>query len=182
MLMNIQLRPPQLSSCREMNVRVLISSALVFAASFISFWSSLGGEFVFDDHRGVLTNEDLDPSKTSLWGLFQHDFWGGLMSRKESHKSYRPLTVITYRYLNFYNSGLDPYSYHLVNVTFHCIASLLVLALYRLILGSTGRRKSCSSSPAVVAGGRGLGWIHLEWSTYAALLFSVHSVHTEAVS
>lgn len=153
-----------------MKVRLLISSSLVFAASFISFWSSLGGEFVFDDHRGVLTNDDLDPSKTSLWDIFQHDFWGGPMSRKESHKSYRPLTVITYRYLNFYNSGLDPYGYHLVNVAFHSIASLLVLALYRCILG-----ESCSP---VGAG----GWIRLEWSTYAALLFAVHSIHTEAVS
>ena len=63
-------------------------------------------------------------SKTFLFDLFQHDFWGGHMSRVESHKSYRPLTVLTYRYFNFYFSELRPYSYHLVNVLLHCIASL----------------------------------------------------------
>lgn len=149
---------------------LMFSLSLVFAASFLSYWSSLDGGFVFDDHRGVLTNEDLDRSKTSLWDLFQHDFWGGPMSRKESHKSYRPLTVLTYRYLNFYFSGLEPYSYHLVNVLLHCIASVLVLALCRCILGDSG------GSPKPVGG------LQLDWSTYAALLFAVHSIHTEAVS
>ena len=125
---------------------------------------------MFDDHRGVLTNDDLDPSKTTLWEVFQHDFWGGLMSRKESHKSYRPLTVLTYRYLNFWFSSLEPYGYHLVNVLLHCGASVLVLMLCGCILGGGG----CCLP---LGGGLQLGW-----STYAALLFAVHSVHTEAVS
>ena len=154
---------------------LLIPSTIVLAASFLSYWSSLDGGFVFDDHRGILTNEDLDPSKTSLLDLFQHDFWGGLMSRKESHKSFRPLTVLTYRYLNFYFSGLEPSGYHLLNVLLHGAASLLVLILCRRILldgGGGGCRRL-----ALAVGGSGLSW-----STYAALLFAVHSVHTEAVS
>lgn len=151
------------------------AQVLVFAAAFLCYWSSLDGGFVFDDHRGVLTNDDLDASKTTLWELFQHDFWGGLMSRKESHKSYRPLTVLTYRYLNHYFSGLEPYSYHLVNVLLHCVASLLVLALSRCILGP-GPRESSYCTPTLVAG------LQVDWSTYAGLLFAVHSVHTEAVS
>lgn len=155
---------------------LLISSSLVFAASLLSYWSSLEGGFVFDDHRGVLTNDDLDSSKTSLWEVFQHDFWGGPMSRKESHKSYRPLSVLTYRYFNFYFSGLEPYTYHLVNVLLHCLASVLVMFLYRCILGCTSSSTGCISSSAV-------GFhFHLNWSTYAALLFAVHSIHTEAVS
>ncbi len=151
---------------------LLISSSLIIAVSFACYWSSLDGGLVFDDHRGILTNDDLDSSKTSLWELFQHDFWGGLMSRKESHKSYRPLTVLTYRYFNFHWSGLEPYSYHLVNVLLHCAASVLVMVLCRCVLGT-----SCSMSVAVL----GVG-LRVDWSTYAALLFAVHSIHTEAVS
>ena len=150
---------------------LLLSSSLVFAASLLSYWSSLDGGFVFDDHRGILTNNDLEASKTSLWEVFQHDFWGGLMSRRESHKSYRPLTVLTYRYLNFNLAGLDPYSYHLVNVLLHGVASVLVTCCCRCILGSTRLQVS-------VAGLQ----IGTEWSTYAGLLFAVHSIHTEAVS
>ena len=129
----------------------------VFAASFLVYCNSLWGGFVFDDHRAVLTNEDLDAGKTNLWGVFANDFWGGHMSRSESHKSYRPLTVLTFRYLNFWPSGLEPFSYHLVNVLIHCSASALFLQVCRRLLGR--------------------GWPSL----YAALLFSVHSVHTESV-
>lgn len=156
--------------------RLLLPGVLVFAASLLSYWSSLDGGFVFDDHRAILTNEDLDSSKTSLWELFQHDFWGGPMSRKESHKSYRPLTVLTFRYLNFYFSGLEPYSYHLVNILLHSLASILLLPLSHLLLGETCARNRRGEE---VGGG---GVLQLHWSTYAATFFAVHSIHTEAVS
>ncbi len=149
-----------------MYVRKEVSVPLVFAASALAYLNSLDGGFVFDDHRGILTNDDLDPSKTSLWELFQHDFWGGSMGRVESHKSYRPLTVLTYRYLNYYFTELRPYSYHVVNVLLHAVASVLFLLVCGLVLERRGGR-------------RGRAGV---WSTFAALLFAVHSVHTEAVS
>ena len=138
----------------------LPAAALVLAASFLAYYNSLSDGFVFDDHRAILTNDDLDAGKTSLRGLFANDFWGGHMSRTESHKSYRPLTVLTYRYFNFWLAGLEPLGYHLVNVLLHCTASVLFLFLCQRLLGE--RRK---------------------WpAAYAAVLFSVHSIHTEAVS
>ena len=133
--------------------------AIIGAVSVLIYSNSFGGGFVFDDHRAILTNDDLDTRKTSFWGLFVHDFWGGTMSRRESHKSYRPLTVLTYRYLNYYFTELNPYSYHFVNVIFHAIASMLFLPAAEIVLRS-GR----------------------EWSLLAALLFATHSIHTEAVS
>lgn len=149
--------------------RALLSAGLIFGASFFSYLSSLDGDFVFDDHRGILTNDDLDSSKTSLFDLLQHDFWGGHMSRVESHKSYRPLTVLTFRYFNFYFSELRPYSYHLVNVLLHCVASLLFQFLCELVIGGKGAVVDFVGLP-------------LSWPTLAALLFAVHSIHTEAVS
>lgn len=115
---------------------------------------------MFDDHRAILTNDDLDSEKTSVLGLFSNDFWGGAMSRRESHKSYRPLTVLSYRYFNHYLAGLAPYGYHLVNVALHAVATGLFHTVAEAVLG----------------GGEG------EWATFAALLFAVHSIHTEAVS
>ena len=138
----------------------LPAAALVSAVSFLTYYNSLWGGFVFDDHRAILTNDDLDAEKTDVWGLFVNDFWGGHMSRSESHKSYRPLTVLTYRYLNYWFHRLEPFSYHLVNVLLHCAASVLFLFVCVHLLGA--RKK---------------------WPpVYAALLFSVHSIHTEAVS
>ena len=132
--------------------------AVVAAVSILVYSNTFDCRFVFDDHRAILTNDDLDSSKTSVWGLFVNDFWGGLLSRRESHKSYRPLTVLTYRYFNHYFSGLDPTGYHVVNVVLHAIASVLFLFVVGVVLGY-GR-----------------------WATYAALLFATHSIHTEAVS
>lgn len=137
------------------------SLLLVGSISVLLYLNTLGAGFVFDDHRAILTNDDLDSKKTSIYELFSHDFWGGGMHRKESHKSYRPLTVMTYRLLNYEFAGLEPFGYHLVNVILHAIVSMLFLQVAEVIFGSQGDR---------------------DWSTMAALLFATHSIHTEAVS
>ena len=137
------------------------SLLLVGSVSVLLYLNTLGAGFVFDDHRAILTNDDLDSKKTSIYELFSHDFWGGGMHRKESHKSYRPLTVMTYRLLNYEFAGLDPFGYHLVNVILHAIVSMLFLQVAEIVFGPQRDK---------------------EWPTIAALLFATHSIHTEAVS
>ncbi len=98
---------------------------------------------------------DLRPH-VPLANLFQNDFWGTPMQKEQSHKSYRPLTVLTFR-LNYLLHELQPLGYHLVNVILHAGVSLLYHALASSLLPPV---------PACVA----------------ALLFAVHPVHTEAVT
>ena len=74
-----------------------------------------------------------------------------------SHKSYRPLTVLSFR-INHALSGLDPRDFHITNVVLHTIVSLLSFELSRLLFAD--------KRPAFIA----------------ALLFSVHSIHTEAIA
>lgn len=136
----------------------MIHALLTLAGSLLVYFNSLNGGFAFDDHRAILENPDLQPEERSLWQLLNNDFWGGSMTREVSHKSYRPLTVLSYRYLNYAISELHPFSYHFVNVLLHGVVCVLFLFLCRIILG------------------RGT------WSLFSALLFAVHSVHTEAVS
>lgn len=154
------MKPHDASPLCRYKMKRWISVALISAVSFLIYWNSLDGGFVFDDHRAILTNDDLNCEKTSLWDLFQHDFWGGTMWRKESHKSYRPLTVLTYRYLNYYYTGLNPYSYHIVNVIMHCIACVLFLFVAEEVLLQS----------------------ESEWPLLATLLFTTHSIHVESVS
>ncbi|XP_065837876.1 protein O-mannosyl-transferase TMTC3-like [Oscarella lobularis] len=125
----------------------------------IVYWNSLQGGFVFDDHRGILKNDDIRTDATPLSNLWVNDFWGGAMSREVSHKSYRPITVLSYRYLNYAVAGLEPYTYHLVNVCLH--AAVTVLFVYALQTVFPKRKQM-----ALVTG----------------LLFAVHSVHSEAVA
>lgn len=139
----------------------IASILLVGTISFLLYLNTLGAGFVFDDHRAILTNDDLNSQKTAFYELFTHDFWGGGMHRKESHKSYRPVTVLTYRIFNYNFAELEPFGYHLVNVALHSIVSIVFLETAGNVLGCIGGR---------------------EWPTLAALLFATHSIHTEAVS
>lgn len=45
-------------------------------------------------------------------------------SQELSHKSYRPLTVLTFR-ANFWFHGLNPIGYHAINLGLHSIVSIL---------------------------------------------------------
>ncbi|KAH7970571.1 hypothetical protein HPB49_010695 [Dermacentor silvarum] len=92
---------------------------------------------------------------SSLW---MNDFWGRPMADPRSHKSYRPLTVLSFR-ANFYANGRQVRGYHMVNVVLHCACSVLVAVIARCIMRITA--------------------LH---ACFAATLFAAHPVHTEAVS
>nr|XP_040018143.1 protein O-mannosyl-transferase TMTC3 [Gasterosteus aculeatus aculeatus]XP_040018144.1 protein O-mannosyl-transferase TMTC3 [Gasterosteus aculeatus aculeatus]XP_040018146.1 protein O-mannosyl-transferase TMTC3 [Gasterosteus aculeatus aculeatus]XP_040018147.1 protein O-mannosyl-transferase TMTC3 [Gasterosteus aculeatus aculeatus] len=119
------------------------------------YWNSVSCGFVFDDVSAILDNKDLRPA-TPLRNLFLNDFWGTPMAEERSHKSYRPLTVLTFR-LNYLFSELTAASYHLLNVVLHAVVCVLFLRVCRLFLDKTS-------------------------GLVAALLFAVHPIHTEAVT
>lgn len=115
-------------------------------------------EFVWDDRAAVLGNPDVQPSSPVL-GVFQHDFWGHHdISSPDSHKSYRPLTVLSLRVDNTL-WGPSALAFLVHNTLLHLINAFLVGALaYRL----------CSRSWAAGALG--------------AVTFLLHPLQTEAVS
>ncbi|XP_078075752.1 protein O-mannosyl-transferase TMTC3 isoform X2 [Mustelus asterias] len=121
----------------------------------VCYWNSTSCGFVFDDVSAILDNKDLHPS-TPLKNLFLNDFWGTPMTEERSHKSYRPLTVLTFR-LNYLFSELNSAFYHLLNLILHAVVCVIYLKVCQLFLD----RKS---------------------SLIASLLFAVHPIHTEAVT
>ncbi|XP_026549363.1 transmembrane and TPR repeat-containing protein 3 [Notechis scutatus] len=128
---------------------------LIFGVVAACYWNSLFCGFVFDDVSAILDNKDLHPS-TPIKNLFLNDFWGTPMSEERSHKSYRPLTVFTFR-LNYLFSELNAISYHFLNVIFHAIVCIIFLKVCKLFLDNKS-------------------------SLVASLLFAVHPIHTEAVT
>lgn len=58
--------------------------------------NALWGEFVHDDIVAVVRNHDVTGA-TGLVQLLVDDFWGTPLSDPHSHKSYRPLTTLTFR-------------------------------------------------------------------------------------
>ena len=147
--------------------------------SFTCYLNSLSGELVHDDIFAVRDNRDLR-SSTPIAQLLRDDFWGEAISSPTSHKSYRPLTVLTFR-LNYVLHELQPWGYHVINVLLHGLATVL--------FGLVCRKMVCvDPSVSASAGGSGWssgggGWSSREGLVFTAMmLFASHPVHTEAVS
>jgi len=77
---------------------------LLFTLGVTSVLPTLWGTFIFDDEEAIINNEDVigkslrTGTPNSGTGLFWNDFWGSRITHPNSHKSYRPLTTLTYRY------------------------------------------------------------------------------------
>ncbi|XP_053271249.1 protein O-mannosyl-transferase TMTC1 isoform X5 [Pleuronectes platessa] len=127
------------------------------ALCVLCYCNSLHGELVHDDVWAIINNPDVRPG-SSLINIFSNDFWGKMMADNTSHKSYRPLCILSFK-LNILLGGMTPLYFHIVNVCFHCAVSCLLM-------------HTCIS--CVFEDSR-LAFI-------TALLFAVHPVHTEAVS
>ncbi|XP_036745116.2 protein O-mannosyl-transferase TMTC1 isoform X5 [Manis pentadactyla] len=134
------------------------AAALLAGASCLCYGRSLQGEFVHDDVWAIVHNPDVRPGAPLRWGIFSNDFWGKGMAENTSHKSYRPLCVLTFK-LNVFLTGMNPFYFHAVNVILHCLVTLVLMY-------------TCDRA---VFRSRGLAFV-------TALVFAVHPVHTEAVA
>uniref|UniRef100_J3S5C3 Protein O-mannosyl-transferase TMTC2 n=1 Tax=Crotalus adamanteus TaxID=8729 RepID=J3S5C3_CROAD len=130
----------------------LVSSAL----GLVLYLNTLGADFCYDDSRAIKTNQDLLP-ETPWTQLFYNDFWGTLLTHSGSHKSYRPLCTLSFR-INYAIGGMDPWSYHFVNVLLHAAVTGLFTNFSRVLFGDG------------------------HWTLLAGLLFASHPIHTEAVA
>ena len=128
----------------------------VAAVAALCYANSVGGALVWDDRMAIVRNADVK-GETPWAQLWANDFWGQPIASADSHKSYRPLCVLSFR-LNFWAHGLAPAGYHAVNVAAHALASALIVAL--------GRQLQLPPGAAVLGG----------------LVFAVHPIHTEAVA
>ncbi|XP_035221458.1 protein O-mannosyl-transferase TMTC3-like [Stegodyphus dumicola] len=128
---------------------------LVGTAAYFCYKNALNCGFVFDDMSAIRDNKDLRPT-TPFLNIFCNDFWGTPIRKEQSHKSYRPLCVLTYR-VNYYFHKLQPFGYHLTNIVLHSVVCLLYMRICAMFVPKTT-------------------------AFLAALLFVVHPIHTEAVT
>lgn len=130
---------------------------IVAGIAILSYLNSFQCELVHDDIFAIKDNQDVH-GNLSLFDVFKNDFWGKPMSSNTSHKSYRPLCVLTFR-VNFLFHGFDPLGFHCVNVFLHVLVCCVYLHFAELVVFKSIRL-------AAVSG----------------LIFATHPVHTEAVS
>ncbi|XP_013119804.1 transmembrane and TPR repeat-containing protein 1 isoform X4 [Oreochromis niloticus] len=134
-----------------------IALAALCILCILCYSNSLHGELVHDDVWAIVNNPDVRPG-SSLRNIFSDDFWGKRMADNTSHKSYRPLCILTFK-LNIVLGGMTPLYFHIVNMCLHCTVTCLLMHV-------------CQCH---VFENRCLAFV-------TALLFAVHPVHTEAVS
>lgn len=129
--------------------------AVIVLTCVACYYNSCYCDFVFDDISAIKENRDLRPH-TPISNLFFNDFWGTPMHKEQSHKSYRPFCVLTFR-LNYLWGQLEPFGYHLVNMLLHCVVCLMYFRMCTMFLPKLS-------------------------SFISAMLFAVHPIHTEAVT
>ena len=112
-------------------------------------------EPTFDDRFAYAENADVVAEGAGGWEAWMHDFWGAPMESNSSHKSYRPVTVLAFRYLHRAGRG-SFVPFRVASAALHAANALLVGAV------------TPSTDDAA-----GLG---------AALLFAVHPAHVDATS
>lgn len=127
---------------------------------FLSYGDSIKGEFVFDDRVAVVQNTDVTSATVSFSEIFQHDFWGQNLTHPNSHKSYRPFTILAYRFEKFLFGKLNPTWMKGINVVLHSVVCVLLMDIVALLFT---RRKTDILSLSTT------------------ILFAVHPIHTEAV-
>ena len=132
-----------------------VAGLVCAVAGVLLYLNSLDCQLVFDDRAAIVDNQDLRPEYP--WSnLLWHDFWGEDIHSPHSHKSFRPLSMLTFK-LNYHLHQLEPAGYHLVNILLYGAVCYLYVQVCVAVFGELW--------PAVMAG----------------LLFVVHPIHTEAV-
>ncbi|XP_035201128.1 protein O-mannosyl-transferase TMTC1 [Oxyura jamaicensis] len=137
--------------------RAAAAAAAVAGLCALCYGNALPGEFVHDDVWAIVNNPDVRAA-APVAAAFANDFWGKRMAENTSHKSYRPLCVLTFK-LNILLAGMNPFYFHAVNVILHCLVTLVLMY-------------TCDK--AVFKDCR-LAFV-------TALFFAVHPIHTEAVT
>jgi protein O-mannosyl-transferase len=130
---------------------------LLAGAVAATYSNGLRGPFVFDDWHTIEQN----PAIRSLVRIPGYFVDPDTTTILHENKDLRPLLLVTMA-LNYRLSGLDPWSYHLVNLLLHWIVTLLVFRIVRdhLWLGD-------EATPVALG---------------AALIVAVHPLNTEPVN
>ena len=137
---------------------------ILFFICILIYYPSFNADFVFDDISAIVNNADIRTNESSWFNVFIHDYWGSPIDHEVSHKSYRPLTVLTFR-LNFLIDHLNPFGYHLVNVLLHALVCILLARVSESVVFSH------QTSPKTAN----------YYATLSAVIFATHPIHTEAV-
>lgn len=132
----------------------LAAAAIVFIGA-LCYSNSFAGRFIFDD-RSILE----DASIRHLWPP-----WTAMFS---PNNIARPVVGLTFA-VNYQISGLEVWSYHLVNLLIHLLAALALFGVVRRALLSDLMRERFGASATLLAAS-------------VAMVWAVHPLETQSVT
>ena len=110
---------------KERKLKILLAFLSFIFLPFLIYANSLRNGFVFDDIALIVEN----PMITTLENI---SYFLGVYT---SDPSYRPMRFISYA-IDYYFWGLNPAGYHLSNILFHAVTSLVVFGIVFRCVGS----------------------------------------------
>lgn len=130
---------------------------LIIAVLSVAVYSNtLFMGFVWDDKLQILENVQIRSLK-NIPSMFISDVWSGVVALDAKVPYFRPMFNLSLA-VDYFFWGLNPFGYHLTNVLIHVMVSLAGYLVFTKILNNKLS------------------------SLFAALVFAVHPVHTEAVA
>jgi len=103
----------------------LASLTLLLAICATIYANAVDNAFQYDDRHSIVDNGHIR-SLENIPAFFSHPEY---FSRDEEKAMYRPLLLATFA-LNHFWSGYETWSYHLVNILLHALASVVVWLLF----------------------------------------------------
>ena len=196
--------------------------------AILAYWddTALHGNFVYDDSGSVKNNvvvtgqhhhhhpssqtSQQDASSSSaflqyhretLRELLKRDFWGTPLTEPQSHKSFRPVTTLTFRLNWLLANGRNTqwpsststttttttFGFHVVNVILHGIVTALVTEVAGIVFATDDAASVFTKQPDDMLGTTSTTTTTTTTTTALAqfltgCLFGLHPVHAEAVS
>ena len=138
---------------------VLVISVIVVII-YYCYETGLDNSFTFDDHLAIDGNHDVTKEQYDPYVWF-HDIWGKDLVEVDSHKSYRPLLILLFRYLWGFEEN-KARVFRIFSVSMHGIATYLIYHLAKKL-------RTDSYEGYLIAIG-------------AAVLFASHPIHVESVT
>lgn len=78
------------------------------------------------DEIHIMESSDINGDDTSLIDIWNNDYWGRPLSSPSSHKSWRPLSILLFRYLKGTTAQNPLFMHRLVNIITHAAAAEMV--------------------------------------------------------
>lgn len=145
-----------------------LASLLLLGLSFVMYRDCLPFGYVLDDQMVITDNKFTKEGFSGIWDILTTESFEGYFGEKKElvqGNRYRPLSIVTFAMEYGVIGGLSPRTSHLINILLYGITAIFLMMVVSLLF-----RNSESKS----------WWLSLPF--FAALLFLVHPVHTEAVA